>query len=659
MSSINILPENVSNRIAAGEVIERPASVVKELVENSIDAGAKKISIVIEKAGSKLITITDNGSGMDSDDALLCFEQHATSKISNEDDINTIMTFGFRGEAVPSIASVSRFYLKTRQKDQLEGMEVVVHGGKFIKELPVGCAPGTEISVRDLFFNIPARKKFLKTQATEERHIQEMLLLITLANPTISFELTMDSRSIFSTSGHTNLRPRIISFFGKTMSGHLIEVDHEANGIRVSGYVSKHGFTRNTRREQRTFVNGRPVEAFPIYHGLKEGYGGLVEKGRFPPVILFVDIDPHMVDVNVHPAKREVRFRKEQILKQVVADTVRDALRNTEAPTTSVDSALSLKNILDGAEVSYETKIHTPELDLGGHETVTADQSDRTSVTPSFRSGSPSRPSVKALSTISDHTIKPITQDPELVKQGKSPLEYALAGQGLKPVIPESKASQDTQPAVNTVTPRPQPQMDTRTGHHLPGSGPIQIVGVLDETYILATSAKGLVIVDQHAAHERVLFERILHAKEEDGEGTQGLLIPITVELSRIETLFIEKNADAFAAVGFDIQIFSENTIMVNSIPVGLSQENTGGFVRDLISSFTETGELNRKLNRDAIAMASCKAAVKAHDKLTMGEAQALFHQMSDCQLPFSCPHGRPTIINIGIGELEKRFGRK
>ncbi len=648
MSQINILSESVCNRIAAGEVIERPASVVKELVENSIDAGAKKISIVIEKAGSKLITITDDGSGMDGDDALLCFEQHATSKIADTDDINTIMTFGFRGEAVPSIASVSRFYLKTRQKDQLEGMEVVVHGGKFIKESPVGCAPGTEISVRDLFFNIPARKKFLKTQATEERHIQEMLLLIALANTTISFELIMDGRKVFSSPGHENLRPRIISFFGKTVADNMLDIDHEDNGIRVSGYISKHGFTRNTRREQRTFVNGRPVEALPLYLGLKDGYGGLVDKGRFPPVILFVKIDPILVDVNVHPAKREVRFRNEQTLRRVVAETIGEALRNTAAPTASVDAALSLKNILDGAEVSYQTKVEHQELDFGDSEKSNVEQEiPKTKVTQTNQVIS------SATGAPVSKRITPITNDKRFVKEGMSALERAMG------------VSNTEQPKISNIKQAP-PNTEvielpskTNLSGQLPGSGPMQIVGVLDETYILATSERGLIIIDQHAAHERVLFERILHAKEKDGEGTQGLLIPITVELSRIETIFIEKNTEIFSSVGFDIQPFSENTVMINSIPVGLSQDNTGGFIRDLLSSFAESGELNRKLNRDAIAMASCKAAVKAHDKLTMAEAKSLLNQMGECDLPFSCPHGRPTIINIGISELEKRFGRK
>lgn len=656
MSRINILPESVSNRIAAGEVIERPASVVKELVENSIDAGAKKVSIVIEKAGSKLITVTDDGSGMDSDDALLCFEQHATSKISDTDDINSIMTFGFRGEAVPSIASVSRFYLKTRQKDKLEGMEVIVHGGKFIKESPIGCAPGTEISVRDLFYNIPARKKFLKTQATEERHIHETLMLIALANPTISFELIMDGRTVFSSPNHINLRPRINSFFGKTVSDNMLDVDCEREGIRVSGYISKHGYTRNTRREQRTFVNGRPVEALPLYLGIKDGYGGLVDKGRFPPVILFIDIDPKLVDVNVHPAKREVRFRNEQTLKRVVSETIREALCSSNAPTASVDSALSLKNILDGAEVSYQTKVPQQELNLGLDDTTSFSRTqngNQRDIVASNRSFTEQRINK------SSSTIRPITQDKAFVKQGVSSLEKALAqelsNEGNMSNLSSNSLSVERDVKVNQTSKSNQVVQEGQ----LPGSGPIQIIGVLDETYILATSERGLIIIDQHAAHERVLFERILHGKERDGEGSQGLLIPITVELSRAETLFIEKNSEIFSSVGFDIQVFSENTIMINSIPAGVSQDNTGGFIRDLLSSFAETGELNRKLDRDAIAMASCKAAVKAHDKLTMAEAKSLLSQMSQCDLPFSCPHGRPTIINIGIGELERRFGRK
>lgn len=309
MSSIRTLPENVCNRIAAGEVVERPASVVKELVENALDAGATRISVSVEDAGRKLICVQDNGSGMDEDDALLCFESHATSKIRNEEDIYAIETFGFRGEAIPSIASVSKMTIRTRRKKDSGGFEVVVHGGKAVAANPVGCAPGTEASVRDLFYNLPARKKFLKTAATEERHIVETMTNISLANPAVAFELRLDGRISFSTAAAADLRQRIRELFGKGFANALVPVEKNDGPVRVSGFISTRDYLKATRGEQRVFVNARPVDSPSVSRGIRDGFGPILEKGRYPAAVLFLTVEPGAVDVNVHPAKREVRFR--------------------------------------------------------------------------------------------------------------------------------------------------------------------------------------------------------------------------------------------------------------------------------------------------------------------------------------------------------------
>ncbi|MDD2524637.1 MAG: DNA mismatch repair endonuclease MutL, partial [Endomicrobiaceae bacterium] len=327
MGKIRVLPEHVCNRIAAGEVIERPASVVKELVENALDAGALTVRVNIEKSGTKLIAVSDDGSGMDPDDALQCLEPHATSKIFTEKDILEISTFGFRGEAVPSIASIARFTIRTRQKESLEGTEVTSIGGKVVSAAPAGCAPGTEMIVKDLFFNTPARKKFLRSGPTEDSHIQESLMMLSLSNPHVSFELVMDGRKAFSSPASDTLLPRIRSFFGQEMEKGLMPLKYSASDIKVSGYIARHGFTRTSRREQRIFINGRPVEALPVYQGIRDGYGSLVEKGRFPPVLLFLRVDPLMIDVNVHPAKRDIRFKNPQLVSSVVSEAVRSTLR--------------------------------------------------------------------------------------------------------------------------------------------------------------------------------------------------------------------------------------------------------------------------------------------------------------------------------------------
>ncbi|MHB9138360.1 MAG: DNA mismatch repair endonuclease MutL [Victivallaceae bacterium] len=624
MSKIRVLPESISNRIAAGEVIERPASVVKELVENAIDAGAGKICVEIEKAGIRLIRVTDDGSGMDADDALLCLEPHATSKISQERDIERIITLGFRGEALPSIASVSRFSLKTRQRKALEGNEVIVQGGKFIKASPVGCAPGTEMTVKDLFFNTPARKKFLKTEATEEKHIEEMLYMLALPYPQITFELFIDGKCIFSSPAHDVILPRLKTFFGKTLIDGMLPVSYSSEELKLSGFIAMHGVSRNTRREQRAFVNGRGIESNVIYQGIRDGYGGMIEKGRFPPTVLFISIDPGLVDVNVHPAKREVRFRNERTLAFDIAEAIRTALRQTPAPSITVDPSVSLKSMLDGADISYEIKQEEhPSFNFPGNFP-------------------PGEPQPKTFPSMRPVRINPVggfrreEHDSQMTEHSETP---GLFGAQAAPA-PSATTEQ------------------TSAAPELPGSGPLKIVGILDDTYILASDASGLIIIDQHAAHERVMFEKLLNCASPDGQ-TQKLLLPINLELSRAEASFINKNAEILRTLGFEIDPLSSNTVMVSGIPSVIRQENIGGMIHDIISELTENGASSPKADLEAVARAACVAAVKSHDRLTSGEALSLLHQMAQCELPFSCPHGRPTIINISIRELEKRFGRK
>ena len=332
MSTIHMLSEDVWNRIAAGEVVERPASVVKELVENALDAGAKQIRISIEDAGRKLIAVQDNGCGMDEDDAMLCFESHATSKIRNEEDIFAIQSFGFRGEAIPSIASVSKMSIRTRKRDNASGFEVVVHGGKAIAANPAGCAPGTEVVIRDLFYNLPARKKFLKSASTEERHIVECITNIALANPGTSFELRIDGRVVISAPSCGDLLPRIRELFGKSCADALIPIpmSNVEAPIRIHGFISTRDYTKATRGEQRVFVNSRPVESPSVFRGIRDGYGPILDRGRYPVAILFLTMEPGAVDVNVHPAKREVRFRDDFAVIAAVRSAVTAALRQAD-----------------------------------------------------------------------------------------------------------------------------------------------------------------------------------------------------------------------------------------------------------------------------------------------------------------------------------------
>lgn len=614
MSVIRVLPESISNRIAAGEVIERPASVVKELMENSIDAAANKISVAIEDFGLKLIFVSDNGIGMDADDALLCLEPHATSKISAVEDIGKINTLGFRGEALPSIASVARMKIKTRARNASEGTEVICEGGKMLSVKPTGCAVGTEMLVRDLFFNTPARKKFLCASGTEEKHISDVFTAISLAHHDISFSLTIDAREIYVVPACADLRPRIRTLLGKNVEENLIRIEPvEIEGIKISGYMAKHGYSRPSRKEQRVYVNYRPVETFCVYNSIRDAYGGLVPEGRFPPVILFIELDPARVDVNVHPAKREVRFREPRIVSSVITKTLGEVLRNSQTPTVFMPEQLPLRSVLAGAAVSYVPKKNQPDLP---HIQKIPDK-------PEFKVVPP------PISAFVEHENK--SQSPQIYKK-------------------EQKQEQ-------------QPGNDADKSLEAQGQFTDQfdfrLLGFSGDTYIVADSKEGLIVIDQHAAHERVLYEKLLEGAKAKNKTSQTLLIPVMVELSTSEANLLSKNMPLFESLGFDIEPYGNNCFAVNAIPQALRQDNVGGLICDMVSSLSDEYRAGVTINEANIAKAACSHAIKAHDRIDFEEAKGLLRQLANCKLPFSCPHGRPTIINISFSELEKRFGRK
>lgn len=604
MGQINILSENVFNTIAAGEVIERPASVIKEVVENSIDAGAASIKIGIEKAGIKTISVLDSGVGMDNEDALLCFEPHATSKIKNEADIFNIRTMGFRGEALPSIAAVSKVRLRTKLQGTVEGWEIVINGGKFITERPAGCAPGTEIIISDLFYNVPARKKFLKGEITEEKHIHEVVTLLALAHHEISFEFKADGKVIFSSSSANNLEPRLALLLGREVVDNSIFITGKNFNVAVSGYVSTPGMVRNTRRDQRFFVNRRPVRSQFLYSLVKEAYSTLIMGNVCPIVTLFIDIDPSDIDVNVHPAKHEIRFRKEKIVAEVIVEAIKKALCESIKPLSSVSNTkVPFNAFMSSAKVEYEVKSEKP-INVDFLPEPIANDSKNSSQT-SF---------VKQVERGEFRSEKPSGTDVGTIDKDLWKLS-------------------------------------------LPGCGYIEIVGILDKTYIVGLSDVGLIIIDQHAAHERIIFEKLL--KDHTALNlSQELLIPITVELSKSELNFLKKYIALFRSLGFGLEFFGDGTLLVTSIPKAIEMDNVSEMLSDLLNALIEGKESLKKIDEEAIARCSCKIAVKANDKLTLLESRKLILDLSKCDLPFSCPHGRPTVINVSKAELEKRFGR-
>ena len=624
MSKIKVMSTALSNRIAAGEVIERPASVVKELVENAIDAGSSFITVEVERAGSRLIAVTDDGCGMDQDDARLSLEQHGTSKLLSEADLEHIMTLGFRGEALPSIASVSCFTLKTRQSDAEGGSEVFCNEDGELHQKPYGGPPGTRIEVRELFCNLPARKKFLKSPATEEHHIEEMVAVMAIGHPEIGFKLLLDNRMVLHTPGSGKIEYRLREIFGKKFVDNMLFFEHTENELRLSGCIAAPGFTRPSRKEQKVFINSRPVEAQAVYRGIRDGYGALAESGRYNPVVIFLDMPPEQLDVNVHPAKREVRFKSEYAVSRAVAAAVSGALRQTRTPENIPDirekelplsGKLPLSLILDSASISY-----TPP---------SAVQDDL-----------PVMPPETTFAELEQCNPLPLLPPPENIEIPPPEIPQTAAaedGNGLSPLVREVR------PAAFT------------------GNWPSRIIGAVDNTYILAESSTGLVLIDQHAAHERIMFENILAAANAGNAASQALLIPETVELPLPMVRLLTGNSDVFARLGFEVESAGGTAVIVTAVPqAAKSHRPVAEWLCDMLTELLEnSGGIPGSVAPEYAARAACKAAVKAHDELTLPEMEKLLAMLRNCRQGTLCPHGRPTIIDISLKEIERRFGRR
>ena len=639
MGRILLLPDDVASQVAAGEVVERPASVVKELVENSVDAGATRIEVAIARGGISLMRIVDNGIGMDRDDALLCLERHATSKIRTGGDLAKIRTLGFRGEALPSIASVSRFRLSTRSHGALEGTEVLVNGGKIDLVKSSGEAPGTQIEVRSLFYNLPARRKFLRSENTEASHIQHQLILQAIGHPQVGFVFMREQNVVFQAPPAGNLADRIRDLRGGEFLEQLLEVlPHTANGITVSGFIGKAGISRATRTEQVLFVNGRPVENITLQHGLREGYHTALMKGQFPVTFLFLEMDPEAVDVNVHPAKREVRFRDPDCVKEAVANAVRQTLeadrkRWSDAFQRPAQAGLAPESAAKIPMVDTTPALIPPReqfsLRRDWSEFNTEDASPARSV---------ERPADQRSS---------LDRDPVGLTQAGS-----LVG-GSAPVFSSAPSDDDESDFRKSSA----ANSDRHSGSPLD----FRILGVLGKLYILMENADGLVLVDQHAAHERILFEKLRKQMESAGVPIQRLLIPLTVSVTPKDYDWILTNAPALEKMGFALEPFGDSTLKVDGIPPFFPTDDPCLAIRKLVDELRSiTASTSRlRMGEEAIAKTVCRHAIKANDDLRLPEVENLIRDLLACDLPFCCPHGRPTMIQVGYGELEKKFGRK
>ena len=635
MGKIQVMSRDLANRIAAGEVIERPASVVKELVENAIDAGAKRVFIQIERAGTRLIQVRDDGCGMSEEDALLSLQPHGTSKLKDISDLDNILTLGFRGEALPSIASVSRFTLKTREKEAALGTKIAYAPDGSVSGEPDGSPAGTTVEVRDLFYNTPARKKFLKSPATEEHHIEEAVLTLALGHPETGFELRIDNRVAFILAADSSLEVRIRELFGKNFAANMLKIDHRENNLHITGFVGSPGFTRPSRKEQRIFINSRAVESPAVYRGIRDGFGTLApESGRFPPAVICLDMDPSELDVNVHPAKREVRFRSEFAVTRAVASAVGNALRGMALPAEEEDFSsmplsgkVPLNNILDAAMVHYHAKNDIqPTLESSVFEESTPTESD---------SAEYPEPVVVSVPEISVQSFDDSDDLRDLSILHLTDRDSSQAPYAPRMNIPETPV--------------------------FGGDWPETVLGVYDNTYILCSGKEGLMLIDQHAAHERILFEQIVAAAEKGNVPAQKLLLPKTLELPRSQVGYLLNHQELFAGLGFDIESAGGNTVLINSVPASFSDcRSPEEIVPEMLAELLERSEIRHgAADLAAAARAACKAAVKAHEAKTLPELEKLLHDLRACRQGTLCPHGRPTMITLSRLELERRFGRR
>ena len=625
MSRIALLPEEVASQVAAGEVVERPASVVKELVENSLDAGATRIEVLIRRGGNSFIRVVDNGCGMDRDDALLCLERHATSKIRTGADLMAIHTLGFRGEALPSIASVSRFRLTTREHGALAGTEVIVSGGKMEAVRDCGEPEGTQIEARSLFYNLPARRKFLRTENTEASHVEHVLQLQAIGHPHVGFTLLNDDRLVHQLPPGQTLRERLRDLFSTALVGELLDVpEMEIAGVRVTGLLGRAGVSRSTRQQQIIFLNGRPIENPTISHALREGYHTALMKGQHPVTFLSIEMDPAAVDVNVHPAKREVRFRDPSLVREVIVEVTRRVVESDRASWSRTFAAPARPQ-----PVQDNTLPLIPPTEQFALRRDWSHFSAPAEAPAEAPAAAPVRDASETLPLSQTNAAQPL------------PAEAAPSLQ--------SAPSAPSVPSATAPAPQARPAQD------------FKFIGVLGRLYILMENAGGLVLVDQHAAHERILFEEMRRRMEGQGVPTQRLLLPITLQVAPRDAGWLSENLDALARTGIGLEPFGAGTFKIDALPQFLSATEPSQLLRDIIDELRDTSQQTSKLRlgEDMIAKTVCRHAVKANDILREPECLRLVQDLIACELPYCCPHGRPTMIQLSYLELEKKFGRK
>lgn len=673
LGCIIVLDENTSNKIAAGEVVEKPASVVKELVENSIDAGATSISVDIKNGGISYIKITDNGSGMDEDDVELAFERHATSKIKRAEDLDSIITMGFRGEALASIAAVASVELQTKTVSATYGMYVHISGGVLKEVRQTGCPVGTTFIIKDLFFNTPARYKFLKKDSTEAGYISDTISRIALGNPDISFKLTSGKAPLIHTPGNNDLKSTIYSIYGKEIIKDLLPVEYADEKLKISGYIGKPEAARSNRNYQSLYINKRYVKSKLISYAVEQAFSSILMKNRFPFFVLNIDINPVMVDANVHPAKTEVRFADEGYLSRTLYMAVSNALTSGASLFNPVSVAEKDRELFKFVG-NTEPKKEYVQKEIEFRQKTDEKKTDEIRLFTK---------ALEPLAKIDINKVNTIAEKPPLEMKSNTPPEVSASASytftmpeeyiaeqastgGFEPVIldkiennsPEIKQvpEQLLNPADAPIAIEQEEKIEEKAGPEL---AEMKYIGQAFSTYILLQSGDELVMVDQHAAHERILYEK-LRAKFDSQENTTQLLLePVVIQLQPFELNAIKSKEGLLTGIGFVFEDFGNNSIIIRGIPYMVGECSPRDIFMELTQKLQESVKpISTPLADEIIHTIACKAAIKANKKLDEKEVHQLLTELSNTGRRYTCPHGRPTVIRLTKYEIEKMFKR-
>lgn len=657
MKRINLLDDNTANKIAAGEVVERPSSVVKELVENSIDAGSKNITVEIIEGGCNLIKIIDDGLGIHPDDIKKAFLPHATSKIKNVEDIFSISTLGFRGEALASIASVSKVNLKTKISNNEFGREIYIEGGEILEENDCGTNNGTTIEVKDLFFNVPARKKFLKSFTREGSIITDIINRISISNPDISFKLFNNGKKVLNTFGSGNVKDVLRAIYGKKISDNLVYFKNDRDFISVDGFIGKEEIARGSRNNQSIFVNGRYIKNKTLVAAVENAFKSFSTVSKFPFFVLFVNVYPEYVDVNIHPTKAEIKFKDDRAIFKCVFDAVHKALKEDvfndfKLPEEIVDSSIKVENFemnlsMNDDNVKFNSfekneKLNRESLDYSAAITQEKQELNK----------------LKEKLINKDIPIHNLNEDNADIGYNRD-INYSNINRDNNYSSSDILYEKYEDPKSDISTDINIDKKEYNSLEKIAKFPPLKIIGQFNKTYIIGEFNETLYLIDQHAAHEKILFEKYMNSIKNGSIVVQPLLIPTIIELTVDELAFYEENSTIFSEAGFKIDYFGGNTLALKEVPYFLGKLDSKSLFLNIIDDLKNLGSgktIDIKYNK--IATMSCKAAVKGNDSLNEREMIKLIEDLRFIEDPFHCPHGRPTIIKFTNFELEKKFRR-